>query len=89
MKWILLHCAHSNGGGVQLREFDESQRAQAFAALNEAEREKPESDEVVLFLTESEDMLRRTHARYFYSAAEIAEQLSKNLDQTMAELRAD
>ena len=65
MKWILLRCDHANGGGVTLREFDESQQSEAFEALNEAERGKPESDEVVLFLTESEEMLRRTHSRYF------------------------
>ena len=87
MKWILLRCDHANGGGVTLREFDESQQSEAFEALNEAERGKPESDEVVLFLTESEEMLRRTHSRYFYSPPEIAEMLGKNLDQTMAEIR--
>ena len=87
MKWILLHCDHKNGSGVTLREFDESEQDKAFEALNEAERNKPDSDEVVLFLTESEAMLRRTHSRYFYSAPEIAEMLRKNLDQTMAEIR--
>lgn len=89
MKWILLHCAHTNGGSVKLQEFEESQRDQAFAALNRAEREKPDADEVVLFLTESAEMLRRTHSRYFYSAAEIAEMLDEKLDQTMAEMRKD
>ncbi len=89
MKWILLRCDHANGGGVTLREFDESQQSKAFEALNAAEHGKSESDEVVLFLTESEEMLRRTHSRYFYSAPEIAEMLDKNLDQTMAEIRND
>ena len=56
--------------------------------MNQAEHDKPDSDEVVLFLTESEDMLRRTHSRYFYSASEIAEMLSQNLDQTLAEIRS-
>ncbi len=88
MKWILLLCDHANGG-VMLREFDESEQGKAFEALNEAESGKSESDEVVLFLTESEEMLRRTHSRYFYSAPEIAEMLGKNLDQTMAEMRSD
>ena len=87
MKWILLRCNHENGGGVTLREFDQSEESKAFEALNEAERDKLESDEVVLFLTESEEMLRRTHSRYFYSAPEIAEMLRENLDQTMAEIR--
>ena len=88
MKWILLRCDHNNGSGVKLREFDESERDAAFEALNQAERDKPDSDEVVLFLTESEAMLRRTHSRYFYSAPEIAEMLSENLDQTMTEIRS-
>lgn len=88
MKWILLRCDHQNGGGVTLREFDESEQGEAFQALNEAESDKPDSDEVVLFLTESEEMLRRTHSRYFYSAPEIAEMLRENLDQTMAEIRS-
>ncbi|MCY4619487.1 MAG: hypothetical protein OXD50_13225 [Chloroflexi bacterium] len=87
MKWILLRCNHQNGGGVSLREFEESQQTEAFEALNEAERDKPEAEEVVLFLTESEEMLRRTHSRYFYSAPEIAEMLRENLDHTMAEIR--
>ena len=87
MKWILLRCDHANGSGVTLREFEESQQDEAFEALNQAERGKSESDEVVLFLTESEDMLRRTHSRYFYSAPEIAEMLSNNLDQTLTEIR--
>ncbi len=89
MKWILLRCDHANGSGVTLREFDESEREQAFAALNEAEHEKSSSEEAVLFLTESEEMLRRTHSRYFYSAPEIAEMLGRNLDQTMAEIRSE
>ena len=88
MKWILLHCDHANGSGVTLREFDQSQESEAFEALNEAEHGKTESEEVVLFLTESEEMLRRTHSRYFYTASEIAEQLRKDLDQTFAEIRA-
>ncbi len=87
MKWILLRCDHKNGGGVTLRQFDESERGAAFEALNQAEHDKPDSDEVVLFLTESEEMLRRTHSRYFYSAPEIAEMLRENLDDTMAEIR--
>ncbi len=87
MKWILLRCHHQNGGGVSLREFEESQQSEAFEALNEAEHDKPDAEEVVLFLTESEEMLRRTHSRYFYSAPEIAEMLRKNLDHTMAEIR--
>ena len=87
MKWILLRCDHENGGGVTLREFDESDRGAAFEALNQAEHDKQESDEVVLFLTESEETLRRTHSRYFYSAPQIAELLGKGIDQTLTEIR--
>lgn len=89
MKWILLRCDHADGGGITLREFDEAEQSKAFDALNEAERNKPEADEVVLFLTESEETLRRTHPRYFYSASEIAEMLSENLDRTIAEIHTD
>ena len=49
-------------------------KGQALSAYTRREREAlGTSHEVVLFYGESEDDLRRTHARYFFDIAEMAE----------------
>lgn len=78
-KWILLHCDHDTDE-VTLTEFDREDSDAAIAALNKAEREKRPQDEVVLFLSEGEEALRRSHSRYFYDAKGIADQLRQALD---------
>ena len=55
-----------------VRRFDEL--AEARDALLEGALDKPPEDELVLFITESEEMLRRTHPRYFYDEIEMATQ---------------
>lgn len=59
---------------LELRRFEEGEREQAAAVRNERElRELGNPQiEVVVFEAESEADLRRTHARYFDLAAEIA-----------------
>ena len=61
-------------------EFDREDSDAAIATLNKAEREKRPQDEVVLFLSEGEEALRRMHSRYFYDAKGIAAQLREALD---------
>ena len=46
---------------------------EAFAALERETLDKRATDEVVLFVAESEETLRRTHSRYFYDAAEMVD----------------
>ena len=56
-----------------VRRFDE--RKAAYDALKEGTIGKPPEDELVLFITDSENTLRRTHPRYFYTEVEMAEQM--------------
>lgn len=67
---------YDRGAGqiLELTEFEEDQRDEAMAerdAREEAELENADI-EVVLFGAESEAALRKTHARYFDLAGEIA-----------------
>ena len=55
---------------------------EALDAYSEREREAlGSSHEVVLFYGESEDDLRRTHARYFFDLAEMAERVLDRFDE--------
>ena len=60
-----------------VQRFDE--RAAAYEALKEGTIGKPPEDELVLFITDSEETLRRTHPRYFYTEIEMAEQAAKRI----------
>ena len=62
-------------GDVQLSEYPDEARAEALQrrfALEREHRLEPHI-EVVLLGARSEDVLRRTHARYFKSVRELAE----------------
>ena len=69
-----------------VRRFDE--REAAYDALKEGTIGKPPEDELVLFITDSEETLRRTHPRYFYSEAEMGQQASDRLLQRLEKQRA-
>lgn len=60
-----------------VRRFDE--RAAAYDALKEGTIGKPPEDELVLFITDSENTLRRTHPRYFYTEIEMARQAAERV----------
>lgn len=60
-----------------VRRFDD--RLEAYAALKEGTIAKPPEDELVLFITDSEATLRRTHPRYFYSEIEMARQAAERI----------
>lgn len=60
-----------------VRQFDD--RDEAYAALTEGTIDKPSEDELVLFITDSEETLRRTHPRYFYTEIEMAEQAAERI----------
>lgn len=58
----------------------------ALAALSVAERDAPSGMEVVLLHADSEDVLRRTHSRYFESWQDMLSRTSAEL--SAANLRA-
>ncbi|MDE2745464.1 MAG: hypothetical protein OXI41_05705 [Chloroflexota bacterium] len=60
-----------------VRRFDE--RDEAYAELTSGTIGKPPEDELVLFITDSEETLRRTHPRYFYSEIEMAQQAAERI----------
>ncbi len=73
MKYFLLDYDH-NTSEVSVTPIEEI--SEALAAYSEREREVlGSSHEVVLFYGESEDDLRRTHARYFVGIAEMADRV--------------
>ncbi len=60
-----------------VRRFDD--RVAVYDALKEGTISKPPEDELVLFITDSEATLRRTHPRYFYSEIEMAQQAAERI----------
>lgn len=62
---------------VAVMPFDDD--ASAFAELKRATLAKRPTDEVVLFYADSEDTLKRTHSRYFFTEREM-------IDATLAAL---
>lgn len=60
-----------------VRRFDE--REAAYDALKQGTIAKPPEDELVLFITDSEETLRRTHPRYFYSEIEMAQEAANRI----------
>jgi spore cortex formation protein SpoVR/YcgB (stage V sporulation) len=60
-------------GEVSIQEFSADQDREAIRARFEAEAQhRGEPDiEVVVLNADSEDTLRRTHGRYFYTAAQL------------------
>lgn len=82
MKWFLLDYNHDTDE-VTVTPIEDT--AEALAAYSEREREAlGSSHEVVLFYGESEDDLRRTHARYFYDLAEMAERVLDHFEKRAA-----
>ena len=82
MKYFLLDYDHDTRD-VSVTPIAE--RAEALDAYSEREREAlGSSHEVVLFYGESEDDLRRTHARYFYDLAEMAERVLDHFEERAA-----
>jgi hypothetical protein len=74
MRYFLLVYDRAGGELLELREYPEELRSQALKdrfARERAERSRPEI-EVVVLGGDSLESLRRTHGRYFKSAAQIA-----------------
>ncbi len=76
MPYFLLYYDNANDRAT-VRPFDE--REEAYKALKEGTVGKPPEDELVLFITDSEATLRRTHPRYFYTEIEMAEQAAQRI----------
>ena len=73
MKYFLLDYDHDTSE-VSVTPIEDT--SEALAAYSEREREVlGSSHEVVLFYGESEEDLRRTHARYFVGIAEMADRV--------------
>ncbi len=79
MKYFLLDYDHDTR---EVSVTPITERGEALGAYSEREREAlGSSHEVVLFYGESEDDLRRTHARYFFDLAEMAERVLDRFDE--------
>ncbi len=76
MPYFLLHY-DNNEDRATVRKFDD--RAAAYGSLREGTIAKDPEDELVLFITDSEATLRRTHPRYFYTEIEMAEQAAQRI----------
>ena len=76
MPYFLLYYDNDNDRAT-VRPFEE--REEAYEALKEGTIGKPPEDELVLFITDSEATLRRTHPRYFYTEIEMAEQAAQRI----------
>ena len=76
MPYFLLYY-YNNEDRATVRRFDE--REAAYGALKDGTIAKPPEDELVLFITDSEETLRRTHPRYFYSEIEMAQEAAKRI----------
>lgn len=76
MPYFLL-CYDNDEDLATVRRFDE--RNEAYAELTSGTISKPPEDELVLFITDSEETLRRTHPRYFYSEIEMAQQAAERI----------
>lgn len=90
MKYFLLDYDHDTSE-VSVTPIEDT--SEALAAYSEREREVlGSSHEVVLFYGESEDDLRRTHARYFVGIAEMADgvmaRLTAHAGRTSPKVRA-
>lgn len=84
MKYFLLDYDHDTRE-VSVTPIDDT--AEALAAYSEREREAlGSSHEVVLFYGESEEHLRRTHARYFFDLGEIAERVLDRFNERAASI---
>ena len=73
---FLIEYNRSEGRIVTFRDFDDSQRREAEDSRIEIElalNRKEVDHEVVLLEAESEDVLRRTHRRYFEDLRQILE----------------
>ena len=76
---FLIEYKRSEGRIVNLKTFDDSERSKAERSRFEIELElnqKKIDHEVVLLDAADEQALRRTHRRYFESAAQIANSLN-------------
>ena len=74
MKSYLLVFDRLRGVLLEEREFDD--RSEALKARFAAEREgRPAHIEIVVLNADSPEAIRRTHARYFQSASEMARSL--------------
>ena len=76
MPYFLLHYDNDEDRAT-VREFVD--RAEAYKSLREGTIAKEPEDELVLFITDSEETLRRTHPRYFYTEIEMAEQAAERI----------
>ena len=65
-------------GSIQLDPFGDE--ADALEALRVREAARKASQEIVLFIADSEDELRRTHSRFFLGVEQIGERLRHELE---------
>ena len=76
MPYFLLHYDNDEDRAT-VRQFDD--RTEAYAELTSGTIAKEPEDELVLFITDSEATLRRTHPRYFYTEVEMARQAAERI----------
>lgn len=83
MLFFIEYQSGADGGLVNLRRYSDDQLKQAKADRLEREldcRRQGIERELVLLQSETEENLRRTHGRYFYSVEELVRRLKDSLD---------
>ena len=72
MTLFLIRYDRQTGIGEILERYPREQRAEASAALLQLELTKPPHIEVVILESDSEEIIRKTHGRYFKTLRELA-----------------
>ncbi len=72
MTLFLIRYDRQTGTGEILARYPREARAEASAALLDLELTKPEHIEVVILEADSEEIIRKTHGRYFKTLRELA-----------------
>lgn len=71
MTHFLIRYNRRTEDGQIVARFSEQEFSEANTALRDAEAGKSPQEEIVLLTSDSEDTLKKTHARYFVSADDL------------------
>ncbi|MCC6385908.1 MAG: hypothetical protein IT302_00845 [Dehalococcoidia bacterium] len=84
MSYFVLVYSRNRGELLRAIEvFDDSHRMDALQRRFELEREYP-GEEVVVLGAESEEAIRETHGRYFYTEVQLLDRLAAELARNFA-----
>ena len=77
MKYFVLRYRRATGKLIDLKEFDDGHEALDFRMAIEQDTADADDTEVVVLLAKDLNHLRQTHSRYFRSARQLFQAVSK------------